>query len=64
MEATGVLDLGNAYNADQLQVLLQKNGLHVVGITGLQLPVGLTAGVYYLQLHTDKGVVNERVVVK
>lgn len=46
------------------QVLLHKKGLHVTGTTSLQLPASVAAGVYYLQLQTDKGMSNERVVVK
>lgn len=46
------------------QVLLQKNGLYVTSSTSLSLPSALAAGVYYLQITTDNGVRNERVIVK
>lgn len=46
------------------QVLLQKDGLRAIGATSMQMPVGLAAGVYYLQLQTDKGTSNERIIVK
>lgn len=46
------------------QVLLQKDGLSINGTSSLQLPAAMAVGVYYLQLQTDKGMFNERVIVK
>jgi Concanavalin A-like lectin/glucanases superfamily/FG-GAP repeat len=46
------------------QVVAQKNNINTTGTLTIDLPIGILVGAYQLQLTTNKGITNERVIIQ